>query len=192
MEYVIGIIIGLLVGAGVGVFLGMKMAIARFGSPATVQQLTKLAEKMKLDASITEKVDKIINPPPPKPSGEAIRILSILQREARLLDFLMEDVAAFSDEQIGASVRDIHGKSQTQLKKILTLDPVLSLKEGESVTVKEGFDPSTISVIGNVSGKPPFTGILQHSGWRVKAMAIPALPDSADPMVLMPAEVEVV
>jgi hypothetical protein len=35
-------------------------------------------------------------------------MLGILQREGRLIDFLEEDVASFTDAQIGAAVRDIH------------------------------------------------------------------------------------
>src|ERR1700741_879385 len=56
---------------------------------------------------------------PPKalasPADGAVQILGILQRESRLVDFLMEDIAPYSDEQIGAAVRDV----QTQAKQAL-------------------------------------------------------------------------
>src|SRR4030095_9351887 len=49
---------------------------------------------------------------PPRPTVEppdrAIQMLALLQRDGRLVDFLSEDVAPYSDEQIGAAVRAVH------------------------------------------------------------------------------------
>ena len=118
-----------------------------------------------------------------------MRLLGLLQREARLLDFLMENLSAYDDQQIGASVRDIQVKSQGIIKKHLTLEPVLAQEEGSRVTVPAGFDPSSMRLVGNVSGQPPFHGTLQHAGWRVKAVNLPQ-PEGQDEFVLMPAEVE--
>jgi len=65
-------------------------------------------------ASVFQAIDKgkfevvpITTVPAPKsgPADGAVQILSILQRDARLVDFLMEDVSAYSDEQVGAAVR---------------------------------------------------------------------------------------
>ena len=52
------------------------------------------------------------------------------------------------------------------------------------------FDPSAIRLTGNVTGQPPFRGILQHHGWRVKNYTLPPLPEGQDQFVLAPAEVE--
>src|SRR5947209_3736853 len=49
-----------------------------------------------------------IDVPPPKPSGAPLRLLALLQREGRLLDFLLEDIQSYPDAHIGAAVRDIH------------------------------------------------------------------------------------
>src|SRR5690242_11018654 len=38
----------------------------------------------------------------------AVQLLALLQREGRLLDFLQENIDGYSDDQIGAAVRDIH------------------------------------------------------------------------------------
>ena len=52
------------------------------------------------------------SPPPPKPpppartaqpSDGALQTWGILQRDARLVDFLMEDISAYSDDQVGAA-----------------------------------------------------------------------------------------
>src|SRR5262249_28058957 len=123
--------------------------------------------------------------------GEPLRLLNLLQRdEGRLLDFVLEDIAAASDEQIGAGVRQLHRAWQKILKEHLTLEPVMSGQEGDNVTVPVGFDPSAIRVTGNVTGTPPFKGVLKHHGWRVKNYKLPKPPEGIDELVVAPAEVE--
>ncbi len=71
------------------------------------------------------------------------------------------------------------------------IEPVMKEREGEIVTVEEGFDPSTIRLTGNVVGEPPFKGTLKHCGWRVPSSTMPELPQSQDLSILEPAEVEI-
>lgn len=191
MEYGIGIGIGLVVGLAIGFLVVNSMATKPFGNAAGLALGKKVALRAAGDAEFAKKLDQLFNPPPPKPSGDPVRLLGLLQRDARLLDFLMENIGAYTDDQIGASVRDIHAKSQTVLKKHLTLEPVMSQQEGATVTVQAGFDPSAVRLVGNVTGQPPFKGTLQHAGWKVKNMTIPKTPDGQDEFVLMPAEVEI-
>lgn len=190
MEYAIGAGIGLVVGLIAGYFIAQSLLAGQFGGKAGMDLGKKTASKAVSDPAFAEKLDELFNPPPPKPSGEPIRLLGLLQREARLLDFLMENLSAYDDQQIGASVRDIHSKSQSVIKKHLTLEPVLGDQEGSRVTVPAGFDPASIRLVGNVSGQPPFSGTLQHAGWKVKTIALPKPPDGHDEFILMPAEVE--
>src|SRR3954451_11183930 len=134
--------------------------------------------------------DTVIAPPePPKPSGEPLRLLALLQRDGRLLDFLLEDVQAYNDAQIGSAVRDIHRSCRKTLEEHLTLKPILAGEEGASVTVPSGFDPSAIRLTGNVTGQPPFTGTLRHHGWRVKELKLPDVGTGRDAFVVAPAEV---
>jgi hypothetical protein len=46
--------------------------------------------------------------PPADVSDRALQILALLQRDGRLIDFLMEDIRAYGDAQVGAAVRDVH------------------------------------------------------------------------------------
>lgn len=130
-------------------------------------------------------------PKPVRPSGEPLRMLVLLQREGRLVDFLLEDISGAADAQIGVAVREMHRKCQEALKKALDLEPVLPGNENDTVTVPAGFDPSAVRLTGNVAGSPPFRGTLIHPGWRVKTMRIAAPPAGADELVLAPAEVEI-
>jgi Domain of unknown function (DUF2760) len=132
----------------------------------------------------------MLDPRPPKPSGEPLRLLALLQREGRLLDFLLEDVQPYSNDQIGAAVRDIHNNCRKAIQDHLVLEPVLKEAEGATVRVPAGFDPSTVRLTGNVTGQPPFTGTLQHHGWRVKELKLAAPPEGQDEFVLQAAEVE--
>src|SRR5438552_3605991 len=99
-----------------------------------------------------------IKAPAPKPqSGPAdgaVQILSILQRDARLIDFLMEDISAYSDDQVGAAVRDVQQQSRQSLGRYLRLQPVIDGVEG-TYTKTEAMDAAAVKLIGNVpaSGK---------------------------------------
>jgi hypothetical protein len=148
------------------------------------------------NTTFADQVQAVLTPPPPKPevppkpSGAPLRLLALLQRDGRLVDFLLEDVQAYPDAQIGAAVRDIHRQCQAALKEHLDMSPVMPQPEGSSVEVPSGFDPSAIRLTGNVTGQPPFRGTLQHHGWRVKEIKLAPFPEGQDEFVLQPAEVE--
>ena len=146
------------------------------------------------DPTFAGKVQDLVTPPPPPPppkkSGAPLRLLTLLQRKGRLLDFLLEDVRAATNEQIGAGVRELHKESQAVLKEHLVLEPVMPQAEGDTVEVPPGFDPSAIRLTGNVTGQPPFRGVLKHHGWRVKDFTLAAPPEGQDEFVVAPAEVE--
>lgn len=190
MEYAIGAGAGLVIGVIAGFFIAKSILAGQFGGAAGMELGKKVASKAAVDPAFAKKLDELFNPPPPKPSGEPIRLLGLLQREARLLDFLMENLSAYDDQQIGASVRDIQVKSQSVIKKHVSFEPVMAQEEGSRVTVQSGFDPAAIRLVGNVSGQPPFNGTLQHAGWRVKSVTLPKPADGHDEFILMPAEVE--
>ncbi|GMV38748.1 MAG: hypothetical protein AMXMBFR64_04640 [Myxococcales bacterium] len=126
-----------------------------------------------------------------RPEDGALRLLALLQGDGRLVDFLREDIGAYSDDQVGAAVRNIHADCRRALDKVVTLEPVLAGEEGASVTVPRGFDPSAIRVVGNVRGEPPYSGALRHHGWRAKRIELPGVPSGQDLTVVAPAEVEV-
>jgi hypothetical protein len=129
--------------------------------------------------------------PPPAPAEEAaLRLLGLLQEEGRLVDFLEEDLSGYPDAQVGAAARGIHEGCRKALRARVTLEPVLRGAEGDGVTVEPGFDPAAIRLTGNVSGVPPFRGVLRHPGWRVTATTLPPR-RGLDPHVIAPAEVEI-
>jgi hypothetical protein len=124
-----------------------------------------------------------------KPSGEPLRLLTVLQRDSRFLDFFMDDIQAAGDDQILAFVRKMHPECQASLKDHLVLEPVNPQNEGDTVEVANGFDPSAVRLLGNVTGQPPFRGTLQHRGWRVKDIKLAPPPAGQDEFVVQPAEI---
>src|SRR5688500_19209676 len=129
-------------------------------------------------------------PPPVETADRATQMLAILQRDGRLVDFLMEDLGAYSNEQVGAAVRDVHRGCRQALDKYATLTPVLEAAEGNTVTVEAGSDAARIKVVGNVAGAPPLRGVLRHRGWEASRRELPPLPATGR-TVIAPAEVEV-
>ena len=194
------IAIGLGIGIPVGIILMVGLAIARAGSLGRAAEGLAIAGRANQDAAFASKLHGIlaggeikqVEPPKPvKPSGAPLRMLALLQAESRLVDFLLEDIQGASDEQIGQAVREIHKKAQAALRRHAVIEPVLPGTEGDTATVQKGFDPSAVRVVGNVTGEPPFTGAIQHPGWRVKELKLATPPEGADEFVLQPAEVQI-
>ena len=132
---------------------------------------------------------------PPKPEiraeDGALQLLGLLQRDARILDFFMEDIAAYSDDQVGAAARDVHSHTRDILIRHFAPAPVIDAVEG-SVANPPDSNPALVKYIGNVppSGKPG-AGLLRHRGWRATAASMPKVNSRQDLAVLAPAEIEV-
>ncbi|MBF0566199.1 MAG: DUF2760 domain-containing protein [Nitrospirae bacterium] len=124
-------------------------------------------------------------------NDKTAHVLSMLQKKGRLIDFLQEDISVFDDKQIGNAVRSIHKGCKEALVEYMKIEPVMNEMEGREVTVESGFDPSAIRLTGNVSGKPPFRGVLRHCGWRLSASSLPSIPKNQDLSIIEPAEVEI-
>jgi len=123
--------------------------------------------------------------------GPVAAVLALLQREARFIDFLMEDIEPFSDAQVGAAARTVHRGARKALQDYVQITPVRDEKEGAQLTVEPGFDAGAIRLTGNLTGNPPFQGTLRHHGWRVAKANLPAPPPNQDASIVMPAEVEI-
>ena len=131
-------------------------------------------------AVVTQRVDS---------SDRATQVLALLQRDGRLVDFLMEDLTTYSDAQVGAAARDVHSGCRAALSRYLTLTPVLDDEEGASVVIEQSTDPARVKLVGNVAGTPQ-RGILRHRGWEATRVELPPLP-GAGRAIVAPAEVEI-
>ncbi len=128
---------------------------------------------------------------PPQATDGALQMLGILQRDARLIDFVMEDISGYSDDQVGAAVRNLHDQCRQSLAQYVELEPVIDAVEG-TFTKTESSDPATVKFVGNVpAGGRPEGGLLRHKGWRARKATLPALGPRQDASILAPAEIEI-
>ncbi|MDZ3836657.1 MAG: DUF2760 domain-containing protein [Rhodospirillales bacterium] len=124
--------------------------------------------------------------------AEVVNFLSSLQQKGRLLDFLMDDITAYSDAQVGAAARVVHDGCKAVLKEHLTIRPVREEQEGATIEVPAGHAADEYRLVGRIAGEAPFTGVLVHRGWRVEAVSLPRLLRRDDERLptIAPAEVE--
>lgn len=120
----------------------------------------------------------------------ALQLLGLLQRNARFVDFVEEEIKGYSDADIGAAARIVHEGCRATLRDHFTIRPVRSEAEGARITLAPGFDAAAVRLTGNVVGEAPFTGSLTHRGWRVEEVKLPQLVKTHDARIVAPAEVE--
>jgi hypothetical protein len=128
-----------------------------------------------------------------KVSDGALQVLHLLQRDSRLIDFLMEDITSYTDDQIGAAVRTLHTESKASLARHFMLNPVIDGIEGtyQKIDSSKIPDPNRIKLIGNVPANGKVGGgTLRHRGWMASSVNLPPL-GKQDPTILAPAELEV-
>lgn len=169
------------------------LAELKAGGPTVDGQVVATKEKEKPAPLPAPAVVKPVAPPKPAPEkahASGLFVFSLLQREGRLVDFLQEDIAGFSDAEVGAAARVVHEGCRKVVRQYLTLEPVLKESEGASVNVPTGFDAQRIRLTGNVAGQPPYNGALRHHGWVATALNLPDVPEALDARIIAPAEVE--
>jgi hypothetical protein len=120
----------------------------------------------------------------------ALQLLAILQRDGRLLDFFMEDIGPYTDEQVGVAARSMHAPSREALERYVKLVPVVDGVEGTFVKAPSK-DASVVKFVGNVPATSPDGGTLRHRGWKAVSVILPPVNARQDLTILAPAEIEV-
>ena len=120
------------------------------------------------------------------------RLLAALQREARFVDFIQENLTGYNDAQnLGPRARDVHRDCGKVLQRMFEIHPASDAEEDSPVEVPEGFDAGRFRLVGNVVGEPPFTGKMTHHGWIAQKCELPTWAGSNDAAkVIAPIEVE--
>ncbi|BBA32261.1 uncharacterized protein sS8_0293 [Methylocaldum marinum] len=174
------------------------IALLRRGKPAA----EPIAVQVRPEPAATPvreaaKSAELVKPERPEPvvvkqatPDAALQLLGLLQKEARFVDFVQENVAAYSDAEIGAAARVVHEGCRKVLSQNFELEPVRKEQENSRVTLPKGFDASSVRPTGNIVGEPPFTGTLIHRGWRAAAVRLPKIAEGHDVRIIAQAEVE--
>ena len=158
------------------------------------------AEKAEPEVKVVEKiveVEKVVQAPPPEPvvlkestPDAALQLLGLLQKEARFIDFIKEDVTAYGDADVGVAARVVHEGCNKVINEHFRLATVRNEQEGDKITLAKGFDAATVRLTGNIVGEAPFTGTLIHKGWQVTEIRLPKLTAGHNANIIAPAEVE--
>ncbi|EDM65326.1 hypothetical protein PE36_11912 [Moritella sp. PE36] len=156
-----------------------------------VEKIVEVIKHVEIEKIVeVEKIVEIKAPLQEASPAAACQLLSLLQSEARFVDFIQEDLTGATDEQIGAAARIIHTGSKKVINEYFSLTPIRSEEEESQVTVAEGFNPSEVKLIGNVLGSAPYRGILVHAGWKISSVNLPKLAQGHNTNILAAAEVE--
>lgn len=167
--------------------------------------------KALFDAEASKRLEDALKPAPakqeslpaPKPAptpkqpaaptrSDAITLLALLQREARLVDLVQQPLTNFTDDQIGAAARDVLTNTATVLKRVLDIAPATSEEEGAAITIPADYDAGATTLSGNVPSTGPYNGKIVHAGWKAKKCDLPAWTGGKGAaMVIAPVEVEV-
>jgi len=151
-----------------------------------IVEVEKVVEVEKIVEKVVEIKSNVIS----SPTDSALQLLSIFQKEARLIDFFHEDVSAFSDEEVGAAARVIHSGGVKVLNEYISLCPIMTQDEESNIVVPEGFNSQEIRLSGNIVGHAPFNGTLIHKGWKASRIELPKIAKEFDSTIIAPAEVE--
>lgn len=157
------------------------------------QRSSMLFEPPPKPATATAPTTPIAPMPPRSTAGrsEALNLLSLLQREARFIDFMKESLADYNDAQIGAAARDVHRDSAAALERLFALRPIASQMEGAAVELPAGAEAGRYRLVGNVT-QGSDRGTLAHHGWEATRCELPEWTGPKDAArVVAPAEIEV-
>ncbi len=141
--------------------------------------------------------EKIVTPKittPKSSNDQAILLLTLLQEKGRLLDFLMEDVSTYSDEEIAGAARVIHQGCKDVVKDCFNPEAVCTDEESTKITLEEGYAVSDYKIVGNIDGTAPYSGTLVHKGWKAGKINLPVLNktyEGIEKPVIIPAEIEI-
>ncbi len=120
--------------------------------------------------------------------SDAIALLGVLQREARFVDLVKENLAQFSDAQIGAAARPCLQQCASALDRMVGLVPIESSPDGSIVSVAESASAAHYQWIGEGESA---SGKLVHHGWTASKVELPHWTGNrVDAMVVAPAQIK--
>lgn len=137
--------------------------------------------------------------------NDAVTLLAVLQRDARLLDLVHESLDDYSDEQIGGAARNVLRDTRKAMDRVFGLKRLVDDAEGARIEIPGQASPirwrvlssgtnstGTNSTGANSSGGASGSrGTLVHAGWIASKTDLPTWTGKKeDVLVVAPVEVE--
>ena len=124
-----------------------------------------------------------------------VQFLARLQEKGRLVDYLMDDITPYSNEQIGVVARVVHQGCREVLRSAFDIEPVHGGQEQDAIVLAGDFDAGAYRLVGKVPEHAPYKGTVLHRGWKATRISLPRVTEtsreSAARKILAPAEVEI-
>lgn len=127
--------------------------------------------------------------------NDAITLLAVLQRDARLLDLVHESLDDYSDEQIGGAARNVLRDARKTLERVFALKRLVDVAEGDRIEIPGQASPIRWRVLGSgvnsTDSSAGSSGTLVHAGWIASKADLPTWTGKKeDVLVVAPVEVE--
>ncbi|MGI6401128.1 MAG: DUF2760 domain-containing protein [Thermoguttaceae bacterium] len=132
---------------------------------------------------------------PEETRSEALELLAALQRDARFIDFIKEDLGDCDDATLGAAARMVHDRCAETLERFFEIRPLSPNPEGTSTTIKPDAQNPARTIVSGGDASSRGTAIacrVVHAGWVAEKCEPPRWSGRAeDSMILAPIELEV-
>ncbi len=131
---------------------------------------------------------------PPRAEAEIVALLSLLQSEGRFVDFVFEEIAGASDQQLGVVARVIHAGCKKVVGEYFEIEQIEKNREGSLISLPTGYNATEYKLLGSVPEQPPYEGTLLHPGWKATAVKLPRVTGTSEKHpwpTIAPAEVEI-
>lgn len=178
---------------------GLEIALDNSQSELFAQkdQVLKLQNALADEQKHRMSAEQQLHKRSPMIDAEIVHLLSLFQSKGRLLDFLMDDITPFSDDQVGRAARVVHQGCKAVITEYFSISAVHEGREGDSVSIDTKAPSHYYRLVGRVTGEPPYRGRILHQGWKTHNISLPRVTRSDGPevvedeFIISPAEVEV-
>jgi hypothetical protein len=145
-------------------------------------------------AAVTAPVAQSTDPEAAVEAG-VVQFLARMQEKGRLVDFLMDDITPYSNEQIGVVARVVHQGCQEVVRAAFDVRPVHAGQERDALVLAGDFDAAAYRLVGKVPEQPPYQGVVLHRGWKVTRITLPRVTETARASearkIIAPVDVEI-
>lgn len=151
-----------------------------------------------VDSRIEQKSAKTMSEPakaspqakPLPAQNAAITLLATLQRDARLIDLIYENLDQYQDAQVGAAARPCLKQCRQSLDRILKIEKLVAANESDTIPVPADASVARFRWIGEAPASETATAKLVHPGWRAASVQLPQWSgQAADAEIIAPAQV---
>lgn len=181
------------------------MKMATIATPT----LLLILQMLNLGKNKEEPIEEIIEEVHEEPSTSAttitteqscdaavVQFIARLQEKGRFLDFIMDDIAAYDNESVGAAARIVHQGCCDVMHDSFTIETIFPGEEMEEITLADNYDSHLFRLVGNVPENAPYEGHVLHRGWKTTRVNLAQVVNTEEHIetarsIMAPADVEI-